>query len=102
MKSILRLLSFMLIYRLAIYLPSGWPFIVICIALRFIEGVGTALFLTAGYTLITQLYPKSTGFIVVCYAVPSLSILPPRERERERGEGGGGGFQADVGMYMNA
>lgn len=51
--------------RLTIYLPSGWPFIVVCVTLRFIEGVGTALFLTAGYTLITQLYPQSTGFIVV-------------------------------------
>jgi hypothetical protein len=59
------LLSLVSIHRLAINLPSGWPFIVVCVALRFIEGVGTALFLTAGYTLITQLYPKSTGFIVV-------------------------------------
>ncbi len=53
-------------YRLCIYLPSGWPFIVICIVLRIIEGVATALFTTAGYTLLTELYPESTGFIVVC------------------------------------
>ena len=68
-------------------MPSGWPFIVVCIVLRFVEGVGTALFLTAGYTLITQLYPKSTGFVVVC---PFQTFLKKcvchceRERERER------------------
>ena len=43
-----------------------------CIALRFIEGVGTALFNTAGNTLITQLFPESMGLLVV------------REREREK------------------
>ena len=52
-------------YRLSVYLPSGWPFIVTCIVLRIIEGVATALFTTAGYTLLTELYPESTGFIVV-------------------------------------
>ena len=37
----------------------------VCIVLRIIEGVATALFTTAGYTLLTELYPDSTGFIVV-------------------------------------
>ena len=57
-------------YRLAIYLPSGWPFIVVCIALRFIEGVGTALFNTAGYTLIIQLFPQYMGLLMVCQSLP--------------------------------
>ena len=37
-----------------------------CIVLRIIEGVAIALFTTAGYTLLTKLYPDHTGFIVVC------------------------------------
>ena len=62
-ESLIMVLSF--ICRLAIYLPSGWPFIVMCIVLRFIEGVGNALFNTAGNTLIIQLFPESIGLLAV-------------------------------------
>ena len=53
------------INRATIYLPPGWPFIVVCSVLRFTEGVGTALYNTAAYTLVNKLYPESVGFIMV-------------------------------------
>ena len=72
-------------------MPSGWPFIGLCIALRFTEGVGNALFNTAGNTLITQLFPESVGLSVVHklhipidLAFGALANQTERERERER------------------
>ena len=51
--------------RATIYLPFGWPYLVVCLVLRFTEGVGTALYSTAAYTLVNKLYPESVGFVMV-------------------------------------
>ena len=52
-------------HRVTIYLPSGWSFIAVCIVLRFTEGIGAALFSTAGTIMAFQLFPYSIGFVVV-------------------------------------
>ena len=46
-------------------LPSGWVFIVVCALLRSIEGTGTAMFLTALFSLLPQLYPNHMGIMTV-------------------------------------
>ena len=51
--------------RPTIYLPSGWPFILVCFALRFIEGIGCALYYTTAYTLATEIFPDTVGFVIV-------------------------------------
>ena len=46
-------------------LPSGWVFIIMCIVLRLIEGVGSALFMTGALAIVPQLYPDSVGRVTV-------------------------------------
>ena len=52
--------------RATIYLPSGWPFVFVCAVLRFMEGIGIALFSTGAFYLLVQLYPDSVGLMMVC------------------------------------
>ena len=47
-------------------LSSGWMFITFCVLLRVTEGVGTAMFVTATFTILPVLFPKSVGTIMVC------------------------------------
>ena len=47
-------------------LPSNWIFVLFCVLLRVTEGTGSALFITATFTLLPVLYPKSTGTVTVC------------------------------------
>ena len=58
-------IKFLSLYRATILLPSGWPFIVVCAALRFVEGTGVALFSTGASYLLIQLYPDSVGLVMV-------------------------------------
>ena len=46
-------------------LPSGWIFIMMCILLRLIEGIGSALFMTGALAIVPQLYPDSIGRVIV-------------------------------------
>ena len=46
-------------------MPTQALFIAFSCLLRAAEGIGTALFITASYTLLTQLHAKKKGTIVV-------------------------------------
>ena len=51
-------------------LPSGWVFIVACVLLRLIEGIGSAMFTTAMFSLLQQLYPDNVGLMMVnCWKI---------------------------------
>lgn len=52
-------------HRTTLYLPNGWPFVLVCALLRFVEGIGIALFNTAATFLFVQAYPDSVGLMVV-------------------------------------
>ena len=61
--------------RATIYLPSGWPFVFMCAVLRFMEGIGIALFSTGAFYLLVQLYPDSVGLMMVCDTMCILYLL---------------------------
>ena len=46
-------------------MPTPTLFIVFSFLLRIVEGIGTAMFSTASFTLLTQLYSERKGAIVV-------------------------------------
>ena len=50
-------------------MPSSALFIAFSLLLRMVEGVGTAMYSTASYTLLTQLFPDKKGTIVVSILV---------------------------------
>ena len=43
--------------------------------LRFVEGIGVALYITAAYTMAAKLYPDSTGLAIVSQVVIAQSML---------------------------
>ena len=42
-------------------LSAGWVFIVYCVLLRMVEGIGTAMYITATFTILPLLFPKHVG-----------------------------------------
>ena len=54
-------------YRFVDLLPANWVFVVICIVLRMTEGIGSAMFITAAFTVAPLLFPNSVATIVVLY-----------------------------------
>ena len=46
-------------------LPSNWVFVLYCVLLRMTEGVGSAMFVTATFTVLPVLFPKSVATIMV-------------------------------------
>jgi len=46
-------------------MPTPTLFIMFSLLLRVVEGIGTAMFYTASYTLLLQLYQLKRGTIVV-------------------------------------
>jgi len=46
-------------------MPNGAVFITFSFILRAVEGVGTAMYSTASYALLTQLFSEHKGMIVV-------------------------------------
>lgn len=52
-------------YRFTAMVDSSWTFIVICIVLRLLEGVGTAMLTTAIFSTFPHLFPKAVGTLMV-------------------------------------
>ena len=52
-------------YRFLSIMPTPTLFIVFSFLLRTVEGIGTAMYTTVSYTVLTQLYPNKKGTIVV-------------------------------------
>ena len=52
-------------YRFLSVMPTPTLFIVFSFLLRTVEGIGTAMYTTVSYTLLTQLYPDKKGTVVV-------------------------------------
>ena len=46
-------------------MPSGWIFALFGTLLRMTEGVGLAMFITASFTLLPELYPTRVGLVKV-------------------------------------
>ncbi len=46
-------------------LPANWVFIVVCVLLKVIEGIGTALFFTVTFTVLLVLFPNSVATLMV-------------------------------------
>jgi len=55
-------------------MPTSETFITFSFLLRTAEGIGTALFITASYTALTQLHAKKKGTIVVRIACNPLHM----------------------------
>jgi hypothetical protein len=51
--------------RFVAELPSGWVFILFCVLLRMTEGVGSAMYFTAAFTLVPQFYPTRVSTVMV-------------------------------------
>ena len=79
-------------YRFVADLPAGWIFILFCVLLRMAEGVGSAMYFTAMFTLVPEFYPTRVSTVMVNYInlilTPSallptffylLSYVPPRD-----------------------
>ena len=54
-----------LFYRFVTAMPNGAVFITFSFILRAVEGVGTAMYSTASYALLAQLFSEHKGMIVV-------------------------------------
>ena len=67
-----------LFYRFVTAMPNGAVFITFSFILRAVEGVGTAMYSTASYALLTQLFSEHKGMIVVSqlmeYLLPSIQV----------------------------
>ena len=50
-------------------MSSGWIFVTFCVLLRMVEGVGSAMFITAAFTLLPLLFPNSVGTMTVSNAL---------------------------------
>ena len=61
-----------LICRFVSTMPTQATFIMFSFLLRITEGVGTAMFSTASYTLLTQLHPKNKGTVVVSLYITTI------------------------------
>ncbi len=46
-------------------LPANWVFVVICVLLRIVEGIGTALLFTVTFTVLPILFPNSVATLMV-------------------------------------
>ena len=57
-------------------MPTTTLFIAFSLVLRMVEGIGTAMYSTASYTLLTQLYPNKKGTIVVSQECMTTSSSP--------------------------
>jgi len=54
-------------------MPNGAVFIAFSFILRTVEGVGTAMYSTASYALLTQLFSEHKGMIVVSQLISRVS-----------------------------
>ena len=52
--------------RFTSLMPSGWIFIVFCVLLSMTQGVGSAMFTTAAYALLVELFPNNVSTVMVC------------------------------------
>ena len=52
-------------FRLVIFIPEKWAFILTCVLLRVFEGVGSAFLTTAIFSTIPHLYPHAVATLVV-------------------------------------
>lgn len=59
-------------------MPTPTLFIAFSLVLRMVEGIGTAMYSTASYTLLTQLYPDKKGTIVVSPSAMSTWLDEPQ------------------------
>lgn len=55
----------MMTYRLVMLIPVNWVFVVACVLLRAFEGIASAMFITATFSVLPRLYSKSVGTITV-------------------------------------
>lgn len=88
------------VYRFVADLPSGWVFILFCTLLRMTEGVGSAMFFTATFTLLPEYYPSRIGTLLVSTVTlvifHRLSVFFPHQGFFELG----GGFGFAVGPVI--
>ena len=60
-------------------MPSGWIFAFFGILLRMTEGVGLAMFITASFTLLPELYPTRVGLVKVNnkidFLLPDIMVI---------------------------
>lgn len=61
--------------RFVAELPSGWVFILFCVLLRMTEGVGSAMYFTATFTLVPEFYPTKVSTVMVNYIMLTPSCL---------------------------
>ena len=60
-----------------VYLLSpGLEFITFCVVLRLVQGTGSALFSTATFTLLPELFPNALGTITVRTATSFVALIP--------------------------
>lgn len=52
-------------FRFLIDLSDHWQFVLLAMALKSVEGLGSAGYFTASFTLITLLHPSSIGMVMV-------------------------------------
>ena len=52
-------------HRFLSMMPTPILFIVFSFLLRTVEGIGTAMYTTVSYTVLTQLYPDKKGTVIV-------------------------------------
>ena len=57
-------------------MPNGAVFIAFSFILRTVEGIGTAMYSTASYTLLAQLFSEHKGLIVV--SEPGAYVRAPQ------------------------
>ena len=67
-------------HRFVSIMPTPVLFVVFSFLLRFVDGTGTAMFMTVSYTLLAQLYSKKKGAIMV-----SDFIVEPHYSGHHRG-----------------
>ncbi len=56
-------------------IDSGLMFISFCIVLRVTEGVGSAMFYTAAFSLPAEMFPNNVGTVMVCYCDTVYTLL---------------------------
>ena len=50
-------------------ISSGWMFSTFCVLLRMTEGVGSAMFFTAAFAVLPELFPNHVGTVMVGHVV---------------------------------
>ena len=58
--------------RFVVMIPSTWGFVAVAITLRLVEGVGSAMFVTATYYILPILFPKRISTMMVCLLYQGL------------------------------